>query len=80
MYKFEPISLSFENDSTYVVRFKNEDGEVEYKFTVTDDDFLAVGCDLQYAALTNGDPAVPLLAKAIANFHKARHYNYESDS
>jgi len=79
MYKLEPISLSVENDSSYIVRFKSDDGEVEYKFTVSDQNFLAVGCELPYATLTNGDPAVPLLANAIANFHEARHYKYESD-
>jgi hypothetical protein len=79
MYKLEPISLSVESDSSYIVRFKSDDGDVEYKFTVSDQNFLAVECELSYATLTNGDPAVPLLTKAIANFHQARHYQYESD-
>lgn len=80
MYKLEPISLSVESDSSYIVRFKSDDGEVEYKFTVSDQNLLAVECELPYATLTNGDPAVPLLAKAIANFHQARHFHYESDA
>lgn len=79
MHKLNPISLSVESDFSYIVRFQSDDGEVEYKFTVSDQDFLAVECELPYADLTNGDPAVPLLTKAIAHFHQARHYQYESE-
>lgn len=73
MYKLEPISLSVESDNTYIVRFMSDAGEVEYKFTAQSEPFLAVECEIPYAKLTNGDPAVPLLAQAIANFHEARH-------
>ncbi|CAN5658156.1 hypothetical protein BH10CYA1_BH10CYA1_56060 [soil metagenome] len=66
-----------QGENIYVVRFRSDAGEVEYKFTAHDQPFISVDCELSYAELTNGDPAVPLLAKAIANFHQARHFLYE---
>jgi hypothetical protein len=80
MYKLEPIALTVENENTYKVRFKTETGEVEYRFTTKDEGFLSVGCEIPFATITNGDPAVPLLTQAIGNFHQARHYKYDLET
>lgn len=78
MYKLEPIALTVESENTYKVCFKTETGEVEYTFTIHDEGFLSVGCEIPFATITNEDPAVPLLTQAIANFHQARNYHYET--
>jgi hypothetical protein len=79
VYKLDLIALTVEGENTYKVRFRTEAGEVEYRFTTHDDSFLSVGCETPFAEVTNGDPAVPLLTQAIANFHLARHYKYAAE-
>ena len=79
MYKLEPIALTAESENTYKVRFKTEAGEMEYRFTIHDDGFLSVGCDIPFSTITNDDPAVPLLTQAVANFHQARHFAYTQE-
>jgi len=76
MNRLEPISLTVESENSYKVRFKSEGGFVEYTFTIHDDGFQSVRCEMPFSTITNDDPAVPLLTQAIANFHQARHFEY----
>jgi len=77
MYKLQPIALTAESENTYRVRFASDTGEVEYTFTIQDDPFTYIVAEIPFADITNGDPAVEVLKKAIFEFHEARHFQYE---
>ena len=79
MYRLEPIALTVESKNSYLVRFKTDQGEVEYRFQANENGILSINCEIPFAKITHGDPAVPLLTQAIANFHQARHCQYESE-
>jgi len=79
----EPISLAVESENSYRVRLKTEAGEKEYLFKIHEEGFQSVECEPSFSKMTRsymGDPAVPLLTKAIACFHQARHFEYPDGS
>jgi hypothetical protein len=77
---FEPISLAVESENSYRVRLKTKAGEKEYLFKIHEEGFQSVECEPSFSKMTNDDPAVPLLTKAIACFHQARHFEYPDGS
>lgn len=76
MYKLQPIALMVEGENTYRVRFKTENGEVEYKFTMESTPFPYLVSELEFLDITNDDPAAARLKQAICDFHEARHFEY----
>ncbi len=79
MHKLQPIALIVESENTYRIRFKTENGEIEYKFTMESTPFSYLVCDLEFLDITNDDPAAARLKQAICDFHEARHFAYESE-
>ncbi len=81
MYKLQPIAVTLESENTYRVRFQTDDnGEVEYTFTMEDDPIPLLVSDNDFLEITNGDPAAARLKQSICNFHQARHFEYASEA
>ncbi|HEY9774857.1 MAG TPA: hypothetical protein V6C81_13930 [Planktothrix sp.] len=83
MHKLKPLSITVQDENTYIVRFLAENGEVEFAFKVeeqfvseSEDPLLAIAWDGQYSKMVGGDPAAQVLNKAICELHEARNFRY----